>query len=183
MGKMARDKGARGEREVIDLLQPIVDNAYRAAGKDPPQLKRTSSMQADGGGCDVHGIDWLALEVKRCETLHLDAWWRQCLGQAKSGQLPVLVYRQNGRQWRARFGVLTLFPRVAVVADVSIDDFMLYFEACLRVSPDICNAKRALAHTSAGQCSCGAHMFKNAQGIVEYTHHYEGCVELEKVGS
>lgn len=131
MAKASRDKGARGEREVIDILQPIVDNAYRAAGLQPPCLKRTSSMQADGGGCDVHGIDWLALEVKRCETLQLEAWWRQCLAQAKPGQMPVLVYRQNSRQWRARLWLQAAVTNTTVVADLSIADFCSYFEAGL----------------------------------------------------
>lgn len=131
MGKMARDKGARGEREVIELLQPIVDTAYQAAGLEPPKLKRTSSTQADGGGCDVCGLDWLALEVKRCETLQLDAWWRQCLAQAKPSQLPVLAYRRNGTQWRVRLFVSTSTPHVTMLADISIDDFKTYFHHCL----------------------------------------------------
>lgn len=133
MGKMARDKGARGEREVRDLLQPIVDNAYRAVGREPPQLKRTSSMQADGGGSDIHGIDWLALEVKRCETLQLDTWWQQCLYQAKAGQVPVLLYRRNGTKWRARMLIQTAVLPVVVLADISIDDFRAWLSHALRV--------------------------------------------------
>jgi|PlaIllAssembly_1097288.scaffolds.fasta_scaffold10963_5 hypothetical protein len=142
MGKMARDKGARGEREVIDLLQIVVNRVYQSAYPNAlnieqitPQLKRTSSTQADGGGCDICGIDWLAIEVKRCETLQLDAWWKQCTEQARPCQMPVLIYRQNGRKWRARcyvqaaVGVLTV-----VVADLSFDDFSLYFAACLKQS-------------------------------------------------
>ena len=135
MGKMARCKGARGEREVINLLQPIVDTAYKAAGLAPPQLKRTSSMQADGGGCDVHGLPWLALEVKRCETLQIEAWWRQCVQQAKPGQLPVLVYRQNGRKWIVRLLLQIEVPSIMlVVADIAIGAFAAYFAACLRLS-------------------------------------------------
>jgi len=133
MGKMARDKGARGEREVIDMLQPMVDAAYQAAGKDPPQLKRTSSMQADGGGCDVHGLPWLALEVKRCETLALDAWWRQCCDQAQLGQLAVLVYRQNKRKWSVRCLLQIAVTNTFVIADISIEDFLRYFASCLRL--------------------------------------------------
>jgi hypothetical protein len=131
MGRMARCKGARGEREIIDILQPIVDAAYEVAGLEAPRLKRTSSSQADGGGCDVHGIDWLALEVKRCETLQLEAWWRQCVSQAASGQLPALLYRQNGHKWRARTVVHVNFTTVCVVADMSLDDFCRYFTALL----------------------------------------------------
>jgi hypothetical protein len=133
MAKASRDKGVRGEREVIDLLQPIVDNAYRIMGRTSPKLKRTSSMQADGGGCDVHGIDWLALEVKRCETMQLDVWWKQCLSQTKPGQIPVLVYRQNSRQWRARLLVQIAVTHTLVTADLSMDDFRNYFGAVLRL--------------------------------------------------
>jgi hypothetical protein len=133
MGAMARSKGARGEREIIDLLQPVVDAAYQAAGKVPPQLKRTSSMQADGGGCDVHGVDWLALEVKRCEALQVEAWWKQCVRQAKVTQLPVLVYRQNGRQWRARLPLYPSQQQCVLIADISIADFLVFFGQALQL--------------------------------------------------
>jgi hypothetical protein len=133
MAKASRDKGQRGEREVIDLLQPIVDTAYKAAGREPPQLKRTSSMQADGGGCDVHGLPWLALEVKRCETLQIESWWRQCCEQAKPGQLPVLVYRQNKRGWRVKLLLQAAVTNTLLAVDVSAIDFLTYFEQLLRV--------------------------------------------------
>jgi hypothetical protein len=130
MPKASRDKGARGEREIIDLLQPIVDAAYKDAGREPPQLKRASSMQADGGGCDVYGIDWLALEVKRCETLQLEAWWRQCMSQAQPDKQPVLIYRQNGRQWRVRLWLHDVV--VTTVADIAVVDFLRYFAEALK---------------------------------------------------
>lgn len=133
MAKASRDKGARGEREVIDLLQPIVDTAYREAGKEPPRLQRTSSMQADGGGCDVHGLPWLALEVKRCETLQIESWWRQCCEQAKRGQIAVLMYRQSKHAWRARTAVQIDYVKVIVVADLSLTDFLRYFDEVLRL--------------------------------------------------
>lgn len=134
MGKMARDKGARGEREIIDILQPIVDTAYKGTNCAPPQLKRTSSMQADGGGCDVHGLPWLALEVKRCETLHVEAWWRQCLSQTKPDQLPALCYRQNHGQWRVHTWVQAAIGVVPVplTVDIAMPDFLTYFGALVR---------------------------------------------------
>ena len=98
----SRSKGGRGEREVIALLQPIVDDVYRQAGKQPPQLQR-NSMQANGlGGCDIVGLPWLAIECKRCETLQLDKWWQQCCSQAQKGAMPVLVYRQSKQPWKVR---------------------------------------------------------------------------------
>jgi hypothetical protein len=137
MGKFSQSKGIRGEREVIDLLQPIVDTAYQAAGLEPIKLKRTSSMQADGGGCDVHGLPWLALECKWDESYQVDAWWRQCLQQAQPGQMPALVYKKNHRPWRARLWLYIAFggsELVAdLVADVSIEDFLRYFQKCLQL--------------------------------------------------
>jgi hypothetical protein len=138
-GNRSRDKGGRGEREIINLLQPIVDSVYadynarQVADRclPTPQLKRTSSMQADGGGCDTHGIDWLALEVKRCETLQIKQWWAQCLKQAKPEQMPVLVYRQNRKQWRARLYLQLPVMHKYVVADIELSDFVNYFADCL----------------------------------------------------
>jgi hypothetical protein len=134
-GRGSKRKGARGEREVIDLLQPIVDTAYKEAGRESPQLKRTSSMQADDGGCDVHGLPWLALEVKRCETLQIESWWRQCVEQAKGGQLPALVYRQNKRTWRARVCLQEVIDgQRSTVVDIAIVDFLVYFKSMLELA-------------------------------------------------
>lgn len=133
MGKMARNKGARGEREVIELLQPIVDAAYAAAGLEPPKLKRTSSTQADGGGCDVCGIDWLALECKWDESYQVDAWWRQCLAQAKPGQFAVLIYKKNHIPWKARCCVHIALIKTTVVADLGFNQFCMYFYASLQL--------------------------------------------------
>lgn len=133
MGKMSRDKGARGEREIIDLLQPIANAVYAEAGQHAPQLKRTSSMQADGGGCDIAGIDWLALEVKRCETLHVAQWWQQCLKQAKSGQMPVLAYRRNSGQWCFKCYVCAIVGADSRVLLTTMDkaNFVDYFALLL----------------------------------------------------
>ena len=117
----SKDKGGRGEREIIALLQPIVDRVYRVAGKLPPKLQR-NSMQANGlGGCDVVGLDWLALEVKRCETLLLDQWWQQTISQAKQGAMPVLCYRQSKQPWRVRTYVW--YCDKYIVADIKWIDF------------------------------------------------------------
>lgn len=131
-GKMARNKGRRGEQEVVKLLQPLVDAAFamarehysawvgeemvktgwtlektlRETGLATPQLIRNLN-QAHSGGHDIHGLKWLALEVKRQENVGMmGSWWAQTLTQAgKCGAdaVPVLMHRQNGhREWRVR---------------------------------------------------------------------------------
>jgi hypothetical protein len=86
----ARQKGQEGEREVIKLLS-------ECCGEDIT-LKR-NLMQSMEGGYDIVGLDWLALEVKRQETLDIENWWKQTLRQAGDTRIPVLLYRQNRKQW------------------------------------------------------------------------------------
>jgi len=85
----ARMKGQDGEREVIKLIQPFVQD----------QLKRNLNQTREGG-YDVVGIEWMALEVKRQETLDVENWWKQTLKQAGDLKVPVLVYRQNRKAWQ-----------------------------------------------------------------------------------
>lgn len=140
-GKMSRNKGKRGEREIIALLQPVVSEVYTAHGLEPPVLKR-NTMQSDGGGFDIHGLEWCALEVKRQETLCLPAWWRQTLRQAGPGTLPVLAYRQSREPWRVRVPVdcsyttargepvVMVFranvPKYPSIAEISIEQLLEY---------------------------------------------------------
>lgn len=150
MGAMARRKGQRGEREIVDLLQAVVNEVYSrvymTSTEHIPLLQR-NTLQSDRGGYDIVGLDWLAPEVKRCETLNLKEWWLQCKAQAKPHQTPVLFYRSNGQKWRVRMlGYLTdglgycqsldqttapLPRRVRVLVDISMDSFLVYFRARL----------------------------------------------------
>ena len=88
-----RRKGKRGEREFLNLLGD-------ALGK---HLERNLNQSASGG-CDCVALlpDYnIAIEVKRCETLSVPAWWRQATKQAKTLEAsPVLAYRQNKKKWQ-----------------------------------------------------------------------------------
>lgn len=99
MSTMGRNKGKRGEREVIKILQPIYDEIF---GEGEFLLKR-NTMQADKGGFDIEGIDDFAIEVKRQERLNLKAWWRQTVDQAGKYKFPVLFYRRNGEPWSVKY--------------------------------------------------------------------------------
>lgn len=80
-GNMSRNKGQRGEREVIKLLQPTVSRVYVEAGFPMPELTRNLSQSREGG-FDISGLDWLALEVKYQETENVKGWWEQACRQA-----------------------------------------------------------------------------------------------------
>jgi hypothetical protein len=122
-------KGKAAERELLNILQGGLDEVYLRRGYAPPELKRTGYQQSDGGGYDITGLDWLALEVKRCEQLQLDAWWTQAKGQAKHGQVPVLVYRQNRKPWRVRMvGMLQVcnVRALRMLADINLATFLTW---------------------------------------------------------
>lgn len=82
MGSFAVSKGKRGEREVCDELQPVVDSVATSLGMTAPRIRRNLQQSGDGGE-DILGLPWYAIEVKRCETLALDKWWQQCVTQAR----------------------------------------------------------------------------------------------------
>ncbi len=94
MGKMQKNKGAQGERELAKILnEHLGTDAKRKLG------------QARSGGHDIEVSDKallkFAIEVKRHEQLNVNAWWDQAIRQSdKADKIPCLAYRQNFKQWR-----------------------------------------------------------------------------------
>lgn len=100
MGKMQRNKGAAGEREVLALL------SERLGVKLERNLSQTRS-----GGADCIQLGRIRLEVKRQERLNITAWWKQAEEQSlllvtnvtnnnkRERLIPVLAYRQSRKPW------------------------------------------------------------------------------------
>ena len=88
MGRFSRNKGARGERELIQELGQLI-------GKQAGRNLNQSAI----GGADCVEFPNISVEVKRCETLEIASWWRQCVANARDGETPVLCYRQNRKPW------------------------------------------------------------------------------------
>lgn len=129
-GLRSRNKGKRGERQVIDLLQPVVNQIYEAHGLEPPTLQR-NTLQSDFGGFDITGLEWLALEVKRQEQLNVAAWWEQTCRQARNCE-PVLFYRRNNGAWTVvMYGYLFAALPITAVVRVDVDTFLRWFRARL----------------------------------------------------
>lgn len=104
-----RQKGAEGEREVVKLLTAIIVTVMRdlkypedeiiAAEKS---VQRNQNQTAVGGN-DLNNTFGMSFEVKRQEQLAINTWWEQCCVAAKrNDELPVLIWRQNGKKWQVR---------------------------------------------------------------------------------
>lgn len=128
-----RNKGKQGEREVVALLQPCLDEVYGGLKLAVPRLER-NLLQSSNGGYDITGLDYFALEVKRQETdapAAVQGWWEQTCHQAKEGNRePVLFYRKNGRPWRVRcYAQLKAGGQsFGIPADMDAAHWLLYFK-------------------------------------------------------
>lgn len=98
MGRMSREKGKRGEREVASKLR---EHGFHG--------KRGQQFCGIEGDADVIGIPGYHLEVKRTEQFRLWDAMRQAERDAKDGEIPVVVHRKNGASW---------------VAVLDLDDFL-----------------------------------------------------------
>jgi len=126
VGRMSRDKGARGEREVKDLHNTF----FKELGLNV-QMQRNSSGQADGGGYDLVGLQFLAIEVKLQEGPYQEIWWKQCLEQCSFGQTAVLWYRRNRIKWRVR--MIGTVENVEMLVDITPEDYFRWLKARLAI--------------------------------------------------
>ena len=92
-GKMRREKGKVGEREVAKINREHGFDSQRGVqyhgGSDSP---------------DVVGIPGLHLEVKRVEKLQLWPSLTQAQDDCGADETPVVVHRPNRRPWIAVLG-------------------------------------------------------------------------------
>jgi hypothetical protein len=95
MGAMQRNKGARGERELLDLLSEELGDALASMLTEGEAMRRNLAQTRDSGADCICLKGW-AIEVKRQESLSRPKWWRQVRKDATElGVQPMLAYRQN----------------------------------------------------------------------------------------
>lgn len=128
----SRAKGQRGEREVVDILQSLVSIIRAKYGLSEVLVQRNQN-QSWQGGCDLHGLDGFAVEVKYCEQDWNNAWWVQCVAQGEKFKgVPILFYRRNGAKWKVRMRAFVNTPRdndqIEIDMDISLQDFTSWFE-------------------------------------------------------
>jgi Holliday junction resolvase len=88
-GRMARNKGARGENELASILTDELGF----------EVKRKLGQARDGG--DDIQLGKYRIEVKRREALRLDDWCQQIEKVCDVQEVPIVAYRRNGQPWRA----------------------------------------------------------------------------------
>lgn len=88
MGKMSRDKGKRGERELASKL--------REYGYD---TRRGQQYCGANGDADVIGLPGIHIECKRTERLSLYDAMAQAKADARLGEMPVVMHRKNNNEW------------------------------------------------------------------------------------
>lgn len=88
MGKMSREKGKRGERELASKLREFGYNA-----------RRGQQYCGVNGDADVVGLPGMHIEVKRTERLQLYDALNQSKRDAKSYEIPCVMYRKNNSEW------------------------------------------------------------------------------------
>ena len=88
MGKMSREKGKRGERELASKL--------RGYGYD---CRRGQQYCGANGDADVIGLPGLHIECKRTERLDLYGALAQAKADAREGEIPIVAHRKNDCEW------------------------------------------------------------------------------------
>lgn len=138
MGSLSIQKGKRAEREMANILNPILVKLVKEIGCDPVALKRNLA-QSQQGGFDLEGLPWIAIEIKHHKAVSISSWWAQTLRQAgprvdtpfSYDREPVLIWKQHGGQWKVRM-IGRLFIETGrslySVVDISLEAFLVWFE-------------------------------------------------------
>lgn len=123
-GKFSLDKGKRGERELISILNNwITENS----GNDSRLLQR-NTLAYHTGGEDVVGAGCMCIEIKNHSVLNIKAWWEQAKKQAESQdkKIPVLFYKIPRKGWIVRFEAF-LESKFLRVVDLPLEDYKEIF--------------------------------------------------------
>lgn len=137
MGINIRQKGANGEREIYNTLNPIIQSVMKDMGfPDEQVIKAANCVQRNQnqtavGGNDLVNCFGLSIEVKRQEQLSVNTWWVQCRAAAeRNSEIPVLIYRQNHKSWRVvTYGFLPLpdNKQIRIRAEFCWEEFLMWF--------------------------------------------------------
>lgn len=133
-----RAKGQNGEREVAKAMNETIMEVMRELGFPQTEIDKAANSvqrnqnQSAVGGNDLSNTFGLSIEVKRQEQLSINTWWNQCLSAAmRNDEIPVLLYRQNGKKWKCvTFAYLSLPNGTSTATRVEFEwvDFLAWFK-------------------------------------------------------
>lgn len=89
MSRMSRNKGKRGEREAAKELNRLFGL----------EARRAQQYCGEAGDADLLGVEGIHVEVKRVERFCLHPSLEQADSDRKSGETPIVLTRQNLKQW------------------------------------------------------------------------------------
>lgn len=131
-----RQKGATGERDICDMLNGAAYLVLKKHGRSLPTkpLAQRNQNQSAVGGSDITNPFGLCVEVKRQENLSIGTWWRQCVTASKEfGGIPIVLYKQNHKQWKAVMQMQCPITNVVSVCQLDIDVFRVWLSEYLNL--------------------------------------------------
>ena len=84
----SRAKGARGERELANVLK---EYGY--------ECRRGQQFCGANGDADVVGLPHIHIECKRVEKLNIDKAMQQSMDDARDNEVPVVMHRKDRQRW------------------------------------------------------------------------------------
>lgn len=125
-GRKSRDKGKRGELEIVKLLRDGLGIEVNRNYKQMAQAQHGDIEQLVGG---------FLIEVKNCASLDLKSWWGQAERAASAHEgrpQPCLAYKVPRRGWRFRVPLPQAWDsghqwgrEIQYTMDLSADGFFL----------------------------------------------------------
>lgn len=91
----SRQKGARGERELSNVLK----------GYGFKECRRGQQFCGSNGDADVVGLPGVHIECKRVEALNIDKALNQAETDASETEIPAVFHRKNGKSWKVTVGL------------------------------------------------------------------------------
>lgn len=144
-----RQKGAEGERQVLQMLNKIVGDVREEKGlpqfaKEDEPFQRNQNQSAVGGD-DLTNPYFLSIEVKRQEQLSINTWWKQCIASAERTKgVPILIFKQNRKKWRVCMNAPLYLTTTKFMGPVKVEVdleifkwwFYEYYTTYLEAHPD-----------------------------------------------
>ena len=106
MGKSERDKGARFERQIANILK---ERGYEA--------RRGQQYCGTSGDADVVGLPGVHIEAKAVERLNISTAYAQSVRDAREGEVPVVIHKKS---------------REPIMITLTLADFLDFYERAER---------------------------------------------------